>query len=221
MSLSRGLIYKLRDFAEVFNEFFFSMGFKWFCMFFIIALNYLAYQQNPIRYSAKHKWIMYIVGMGAMTLYLFAFISLWYQTPFTDKLFDGWYFLIVIFSMILLTEMTIGIRSVEKRDDSLNPPPENLWSIKDRIRLYLLILVVDTIIFLQLYFGTEKGQSYIFEKTYFDRYVLSRFGGAKDDIVGWMIGWAGLIGLLFDLIAIYKVAGFRACDYNMPETWDF
>lgn len=221
MSLSRGLIYKIQDFMEVFNNFFFSPGFKWFCMFSIIVLNYIAYQQNPVRYSAKHKWLMYLLGMGAMTLYLFAFISLWYQTPFTDKLFDGWYFLIVIFSIMLITELTVGISSVEKRDDSLNPPPENLWSIKDRICLYLSILVIDTIIFLQLYFDTQTGNSYIFDKTYLDKYVLSRFGGAKDDLVGWMIGWAGLIGLLFDLIALHNISKFRACDYNMPETWDF
>jgi hypothetical protein len=206
---------------EIFNNFFFSIGFMWFCMFMIIFLNYFAYQQNPIRFSQKYKWQMFVFGIITIFLYLYPLIVLWYQHPFTDKLFDGWYFIFVIFSFLLITEMTIGIHSVEKRDDSLNPPPENLWSIKNRIRLYIMILLIDIIIFIQLYFGTPKGNSYVYERTYLDKYVLSRFGGAKDDIIEWITGWFGLVGLVLDLIAIYSVANFRACHYNMPETWDF
>lgn len=221
MSLSAGVVEQISELLDVSYIFFLSLGFKWFCMTTVIILNFFAYYQNPVRFSKSHKWIMYIIAMGAITLYLFSFISLWYQTPFTDKLPDGWYFIFVLLAFLIITEITLSTGTVDKNDDSLNQPPEGIWEIKNRIFLYWIILVFDVMIFLQLYIESTKGKSYSLDKTYLDKFILSKFGGLSDDKMSFVIGWGGFIGLLFDIIAINNITNFKPCDYGMPSSWNY
>jgi hypothetical protein len=113
--------------------------------------------------------------------------------------------------------MTISVRMYTD-NGTLNPPPSDLWGIRDRIRLYTLILVLDTIFFHQMYL--DGGQTLMKTHRVWDKYIISRFGSITN-FYSFALGWFGVVGLTLDLLSIKFIADFDACDYNLPKSWNY
>lgn len=211
--------------GDVLMNFYMSMEFRWFVYILVFFLNFVAYRQNPLLYTDNNKcygmkcrWVSFITGLGACTLYLFGLISLWYVLPFSDILPDYWYLPVIALSYAIIIQLTISVQPVQDNGE-FNPPPQHLWSKNKRIWLFIVILILDLIYFHQMYI--DGGVSLVPNSRLIDSLILGRFGGINKDKLSFFIGWFGIIGLLFDVLALRLTSSFDACTYGLPKSWNF
>jgi hypothetical protein len=209
---------------DILGQFYMSTELKWFIYIIVLILNFIAYYQNPVLrtdipkcFGMSCRWFSFITGIGAMCIYLFGLVGLWYVAPFSSNMPDYWYIPVIILSYAIIIQMTISVRMYTD-NGTLNPPPSDLWGIRDRIRLYTLILVLDTIFFHQMYL--DGGQTLMKTHRVWDKYIISRFGSITN-FYSFALGWFGVVGLTFDLLSIKFIADFDACDYNLPKSWNY
>jgi len=213
-----------RYFFDSFKIFYTSLPFRWFVYALVFILNFFAFYQNPVLrtdskkcYGMPCRWFSFITGICAMSLYLFGLIALWYVAPFSEHMPDYWYIPVIILTYAIITQITISIQVTEE-NGNFNPPPQDLWPKATRVKLYLLILLLDVIYFHQMYL--DSGQALTANKRIVDDLILSRFGGTKNTL-SFVLGWFGLVGLLFDFLSIRFISGFDACHYGLPKIWNF
>lgn len=204
--------------------FYTSTSFRWFVYILVFMLNFLAFYQNPVLrtdsrkcYGIPCRWFSFITGIGAMSLYSFGLIALWYSSPFSEHIPNYWYIPVIALTYAIITQITISVQVVEDNGE-FNPPPQGLWPKEDRIKLYLFILLLDVIYFHQMYL--DSGQILTNNKRVLDNIFLSRFGGTKNNL-SFFLGWFGLVGLLFDILSIRFISSFDACYYGLPPSWNF
>ena len=108
----------------------------------------------------------------------------------------------------------------EKESPTLNPPPNYLLSKNKRVIIYLLILIFDTIIFLQFYLAstTKKLSGNI---RLLDILFLNKFGGYSGNEISFIMAWIGIIGVFFNIIAYKVTTDYYSCKYEQPISWDF
>jgi hypothetical protein len=216
-------------FSNIFDtlyEFYMSLGLRWFIYIIAYILNVVSYYQNPTLFTDERKcmfgipcrWFNFIAGMGAMTLCIFGLIVLWYDAPFSKTLPDFWYVPVALITYAIIAQITISVKPVID-NGNFNPPPEGLWPIKDRSWLYIVILILDVIFFHQMYL--DGGTQLIENPRVIDDLILGRFGGWNKDKYNFMLEWFGTIQILLDILAIYHIAGFKACDYALPNSWNY
>ncbi len=203
-----------------------SITFRWIILLSILVLHIYTYYQNPKLFTNAKKCyklncrvITFLIGIFSITLMILSLITLWYVTPFTDALPDYWYIPLVILIYALVIQITVSIK-VEIEDGSFNPPPEFLISKKHRTIVYVVLLVLSIIYFIQLYL--DGGINLVNNSNrYVDHYILGRFGGVSKDNYNFFIEWFAIIKILVGVLAIKDVADFYACDYGLPASWDY
>lgn len=201
-------------------------NFRWINYFIVIILTIIAFSQEPIRFSKLrafsgltwqyHYFIMFCITMFG---YLFTFLGLWYTISFTDKFPYLWYipFFVLIYSILL--HITVNTKPVSK-DETLNAPPKNFLPRKYRYIIYVFIVIFDILIFVQtlLYSGITTQ----YKSTILHQFFLNRFGGfSSKNLFNFFMGWFGLIGLVLDFYMINNQINFSACQYNLPESWNY
>ena len=201
-------------------------NFRWIVYFLVIILTIIAFIQEPIRYSADKaksgliwKYHYFVIFSITIFTYLLTFIGLWYTISFTDKFPYLWYvpFFILIYSILL--QITINTKPVHK-DDTLNPPPDIFWARKYRYIIYILIVILDILIFVQAF--AYSGITTQLKSTVLHQFFLNRFGGfTPSNLFNFLMGWSGIVGLILDLYMVHNQVNFTACKYNLPESWDF
>lgn len=170
------------------------------------------------------KWFNYVAGLGAFTVDVLTFIGLWYTiTPkwLRDFLPEFWYAPLIIFGYAIITQITIDSKVYRDNDDVLAKPPEYMWPHKWRIALYAIIMIMDIIMFSQMYIDSGIND---YSKNFkvFDYLVSSRFGGwGKGNYVQFMFSWLALCGIMVDIFALYYTVTFNTCRYKLPRSWSF
>jgi hypothetical protein len=219
------IIYFLQELFKIFSHFYTSTGLKWFICLTCFVLNFFSYYQNPTLFTDSKnchgmscRWFNFIAGMGNLTLNLIGLIGLWYIAPFSKYLPNYWYVPVIILSYALLIQITLSVK-VTTDDGNFNPPPEDLWPKKYRILLNVIIFILDIIFFHQLYL--DGGKQLYNNPTILDDFILSRFGGWNESKFDFVLGWYGIIGFILDILCINNIASFKACNYNLPSSWDF
>ena len=207
-------------------EFIITPNLRWLFLFLSIMLNILKYLNEPHRFSyyealsgLSYKWHLFLIAIMSLLSYTFMTIGLWHSVPFTDLLPDYWYIYLLVLCLAIITQITISSKQV-KDDGSLNPPPTYLLPYKYRIFISYLSLVINILIMMQtyLYFGISDYS----KKTILSRYFLERFGG-------WYIGnkldflyeWSGFVDVFIGIYILYIQYTFKACDYGLPNSWNF
>ena len=211
---------------DIFTKLLLNVPLRWFFMLTVLILNFIAYFQDPIRMSTKKcllgtqcKWFSYFAGMGTFTMDVLTFLGLWLTIPFTKKFPEYWYFPLIILGYAIITQVTVDSK-IYKENENFNPPPAGLWPKKYRIILYIAILIIDVIVFSQFYFAS--GIQDFSKNTILHRIFLQRFGGYyTGNELPFIIAWFGIIGVVFDSIALYLVRSFEACKYGLPNSWNF
>lgn len=211
---------------------FMSNKLRWVLFIVVAILNFIAYYQDPTRYTTEPKcllntpckWFNYIAGMLTFTVDVVTFLSLWYTISpdsFRTLLPDYWYIPIIVIGYAIITQITIDTPNVKENKDILASPPPSLWPHKWRIILYSTILILDIIIFTQLYI--DSGINIYKPKTrIFDVVIKGRFGGwNKGNYMQFVFAWLGIGGVMADCIALYYVYTFNSCQYNLPISWNY
>ena len=151
--------------------------------------------------------------------YLFTFLSLWYTISFTDKFPYLWFIPFFILIYAILLQITVNTTPVSK-DETLNSPPDNFLPRKYRYLIYIFIVICDIIIFIQAFL--YSGITTQFKTTVLHQFFLNRFGGfSAKNLFNFLTGWFGLIGLGLDFYMVYNQVNFKACQYGLPESWNF
>lgn len=202
-----------------------NKNFRWMLMISVMILNFIAFYHDPIRFSdtkfmdiLPSKWFAYITGMYTFAMDAITFIGLWLTIPLTDLLPPYWYISFVVIGFAIITQITIDTKLVRDNGE-LNPPPQYLFPIKYRIIIYALILIIDTIMFIQFYIasGIKDGYNY----KIIDVVFLGRFGSFKSNKIAFTLAWLGLLGVFADIIALRLQYNYEACNYNHPISWNF
>ena len=96
-----------------------------------------------------------------------------------------------------------------------------MWPHKWRIVLYSIIMLLDIVMFSQMY--VDSGiNDYTKNFKVFDFVVRGRFGGwGKGNYVQFMFSWMALCGVLIDIISLYYTVIFDTCKYKLPRSWSF
>lgn len=209
-----------------------SHGFRWFLLFSVMFLNFVAYYQDPTRYTMANecylgtpcRWFDYVAGMVTFTLDVVAFIGLWYTIApnwLKNSLPEFWYLPFIVLGYGVITQITIDSPVVENNEDLLSSPPKYLWPQTWRIVLYTTIMLIDIIVFSQIYLDMGVHD---YRKNFkvFDLLIRGRFGGfVEGNYIQFLFAWVGLGGVLVDILALYFVVTFNACTYNLPVSWNF
>jgi hypothetical protein len=205
-------------------------GLRWTLFVVVLTLNFVAFIQDPIRLSSVNclnlpcKWFGYIAGMGTFTMDCLTFIGLWLTIPFTYSLPELWFIPFMLIGYAIITQITLDSKIYTKGEnaetESLNPPPNYLLPQKRRKLIYMTILVIDIIIFLQFYLasGLQKLSG---KARLIDIVFLNRFGGYTGNEISFIIAWIGVIGILFDYIAYNLSSGYTPCKYDQSISWNF
>ena len=110
--------------------------------------------------------------------------------------------------------------SIVKKDEGgdMQPMPEYILSRNYRYIFYYLIVIFDTLIFLQfLYFSGITSTN---KSTILDDFILNKFGGfVKGNKLNFIVSWLSIFGLLLDFYMVYLQLTFRPCNYNLPNNW--
>lgn len=210
---------------------FMSRGFRWFLFILVFILNFIAYYQDPSRYTVESecynmpcKWFNYVAGLGTFTMDVFTFIGLWYTIgpSSLNWLPDYWYVPFIIIGYAIITQITIDSPTVQGQSEILSSPPKYLWPQKWRIILYSTILLLDIIIFSQLYIDSSLHNYNVPHIRVFDMVIGNQFGGWKTgNKFQFLYSWVGIIGILIDIFALYFIYTFNACVYKLPISWNF
>lgn len=220
------------NFKKILWEIFMSDKIRWVLFFSVTILNFVAYYQDPTRYTVEKKclfntpckWFDFVAGLGTFTLDTLTFIGLWYtigSLTLRQWLPDYWYLPFIILGYAIITQITIDSGVVSHDKEVLASPPAYLWSHNWRIGLYTLILIVDVIIFIQLYIDSGIN-NYSSTFRVVDMVFTGRFGGwTQGNKVQFMFAWLGILGVLADMLALYFIYIYNACQYNLPISWNY
>jgi hypothetical protein len=203
---------------------------RWVLFLIVLILNFVAFVQDPIRlckvdcFGIPCKWFGYLAGMGTYTMDCLTFIGLWLTIPFTIALPEYWFIPFIIIGYTIITQITVSSKTYgkdgEKESSTLNPPPGYLWSKNKRVIIYSLILIFDTIIFLQFYLASNTTKL-TGNVRLLDVLFLNKFGGYSGNEISFIMAWIGVIGLLFDIIAYRLSSSYYSCKYDHPISWDY
>ena len=210
---------------------FMSVNFRWIIFLVVCVLNFIAFYQDPSRYTTEStcykmscKWFNFVAGLGTFTMDVLTFIGLWYTIgPSGLKwLPDYWYLPFIIFGYAIITQITIDSETVKASDDTLSPPPKNLWSKKWRVALYAAILLLDIVMFTQIYIDSSLNNYNLSRVRVFDVVIGNQFGGWKTgNKFQFIFAWLGIVGVLLDFAALYVTYTSDACTYKLPVSWNF
>ena len=217
MNLSKGII-----------DILINDGFRWILFAIVLVLNFVAFTQDPIRLSQAScftfpcKWFSYVAGMGTFTMDCLTLIGLWLTIPFTTMFPEYWFVPLIFIGYAIITQITIDSDTykLEGKNANLNPPPNYLWSRDKRKTIYMIILILDIIIFLQFYLasGAKKLTGNI---RVIDYVFLNRFGGYTGNEISFIMAWIGVCGVLLDVIAYNLSSSYYPCKYSQPDSWNF
>ena len=85
--------------------------------------------------------------------------------------------------------------------------------------LYFRILF-DILAFIQTFI--YSGINVEFKTTILHQFFLNRFGGYKPgNILMFITSWLGIFGLVLDFYMLRNQINFKACKYNLPDSWNF
>lgn len=208
--------------------------FRWISYLAVIILTIVAYLQEPTRFSTlngftglPYKYHLYFTTCITVAIYVVTFLGLWYTIRWdSGTLPTYWYIPLIVLAYAIVTQIMVSSSPVssdergENDKNVLHPPPRYMLSRSGRITIYYVILALDILIFVSalLYAGTSVN----FRSTILHRYILNRFGGlSPGNVLNFIIGWLGIVGLLIDGYAIHIQNTYTACRYKLPESWNF
>lgn len=201
----------------------------WILWLIVVILNFIAYEQDPIRFSENKcvgfpcKWTAYTIGICVFLLDIITFLSLWLTIPFTTILPDYWFIPLAAIGIGYISQVTVDSKTYNDKN-SFEPPPKYLLPKSFRIGIYASILVINILIFIYFFTSSANITKEMVRSggaTAFEKFVVNRFGGYSKNKVEYLMGWIGIIGSIFDAIALYYTSSFKSCDYNLPKSWDF
>ena len=198
---------------------------RWFFFILVIFLTVFVFIQEPIRFSGikgitglNMKWQIFTIAIINALNYMLTFLTLWYTIPFSYNLSSYWYMPLFLIILAIYTQFTINAE-ITKKDGTLKPPPNYLLPKKYRLFFHYFILVLDILIFAQFFLA--GGNINLQVKTYLDKYIFGRFGGfIEGNRISFIASWLGLIGLANDFYNIYLQKNFKACKYELPDSWN-
>lgn len=207
-------------------EFITTPFFRWIFLLLSIVLNIVKYLNEPQRYSFKigfsglsYKWHLYLIAVISCISYCFMAVGLWISSPFTSYLPDYWYIYLFIICMAIITQ--INIDTVQIRDDgSFNPPPTYMLPHDYRVLIAYASLIVNILVMVQtyIYYGIADYS----KKTILSRYFLERFGGwYSGNKLDFVYEWSGMIDIFIAVYVLYIQYTFKACNYGLPDSWNF
>jgi hypothetical protein len=202
-------------------------AFRWIIMGALIVLTILSYIQEPIRFSGKisrfgltYKLQYFILICVTMFIYVFSFLGLELTIPFSKNLPSYWYIPIIIIVFAIITDITFNTDIVTNKNNNLEPPPSYLLPKKYRIIIFYLIIIFDILAFVQQFI--YSGISVEFKTTVLHQFFLNRFGGFKPgNVLAFIVSWLGIFSLGIDYYNISNQLAFTACNYNLPDSWNF
>lgn len=200
---------------------------RWIIFLALIILTILSYIQEPVRFSGKiaftgvsFKLHYFILICITIFIYIFSFLGLEFTIPFSKNLPAYWYIPIIIIIYAIILDITTKSYIVTDKKGNLEPPPKYLLPKKYRLILFYFIIAFDILAFIQtfLYYGISVQ----FKTTVLHQFFLNRFGGFKPgNILAFITSWLGILGLLLDGYMLKNQIGFIACNYGLPESWNF
>lgn len=201
---------------------------RWILFAIVLVLNFVSFVQDPIRLSQAScfgfpcKWFSYVAGIGTFTMDCLTLVGLWLTIPFTAMFPEYWFIPLIFIGYAIITQITIDSSTykLEGKNANMNPPPNYLWSRNKRQTVYLIILILDIIIFLQFYLasGAKKLNGNI---RMIDYVFFNRFGGYTGNEISFIMAWIGVFGVLLDMIAYHLSNSYAPCKYSQPDSWKF
>jgi hypothetical protein len=209
------------------GDFFLNPWFRWLAFIVLTILTILGYVQEPIRFSGKKdlfgvnfKYQYFVIQIINLSIAAIAFLGLWYTIPFTNKFPYLWYIPIIIIGYAYITQLTLDSPVVIDDGKTFNPPPSYLLSKGKRLIIFWGILIFDIICFVQGFI--YSGVSPQFKNTVLHQFILNRFGGAEPgNLTSFTYSWLGVAAVCLDIYMLYNQSSFKACDYNLPASWNF
>jgi len=211
--------------SEKFTDIFLNNTIRWIVVIAVVILNFVAYLQNPIKYSKNAvckgipcKWSVYLTAFITFTIDLLIIIGLWFTIPFSSSLPSYWIVPVALIGYAYLTDTTVMLKPVESNEE-LNPPPSHMKPKQKRVRFHYLIILLDIIILAQFYLYATKQD--LISKTAFYDFITKMFSGLGAKAIQTVVIWVGLINIILDYVVMRQSKGFYACKYDMPKSWNF
>jgi hypothetical protein len=210
------------------TEFLLTPAFRWFILLLRIITAVILYYNEPQRFSVvkafdglSFKWHLYILAMVSIFSTFLTFLGMWATIPFMDTniLSEYWYVPLVILLFAIITQITISSPQIEN-NGTFNPPPTYMLPLKYRMMLSYVSFIIDIILFAQFYI--YLGVSDYSKRTIMSRYILERFGGwYKGNRLDFIYEWLGIFDVIYRIYILYLQNYFTACQYNLPDSWNF
>lgn len=215
------------DIINVISDLIINKTFRWVILLALLTLTILSYIQEPIRYSGHiafsgltYKLHYFILICITLFLYIFNFLSLEFTIPFSKNLPKFWYIPIIIIIYAIILDITSKSEIVTDKKGNLEPPPKYLLPKKYRLIIYYFIVIFDILSFVQSFI--YSGITIQFRTTILHQFFLNRFGALKPgNILVFVVSWLGIVGLLLDGYMLRNQILFKACDYGLPDSWNF
>jgi hypothetical protein len=200
---------------------------RWLFWLTVTIFNFYAFIQDPIRFSNNstffgipNKWFIYVARMLTFALDIITFLGLWFTIPFATNIPFYWFIPFIIVGYAIISQYTIDSPTYSNKDDTFSPPPDYLWSLKSRVILFAAILVLNVVIFTQFYIAS--GIKDLYDNTVLHRFILQRFGGFySGNYLAFFAAWFGVTSFIFDYEMLECQYYFKACEYNLPNSWNF
>lgn len=216
-----------RTSLQTFTDIILNTNFRWIVLGITIILTIIAYIQEPIRFSKKkspfgigYKTHYFVLICITLFIYVFNVLTLEFTVPFSKNMPYLWYVPLIIIAYSIILDITSNSKTVDDKEGDFNPPPKYMLPRKYRLLILYFILGLDIITFIQgmLYAGVNIQ----FKTTLLHQFFLNRFGGFKPgNMLIFIISWLGIVGLLIDAYVINNHAKFNACEFGLPESWNF
>lgn len=203
---------------------------RWGLFITVLILNFVAYFQDPMRmsnsicYFIECRNFAFVISIITFTLDILTFLGLYLPIKEYSNLPDYWYIPLIVLGYAIIAQITIDTKiHIETDKSQFEPPPNNLWPKHRRIILYTAILIINILIFIQFFLDSNdkyQGNKYQGNKV-IDFVLLNRFGTFTKNKLSFLMGWFGVLGVLFDYIALRYQQTYEACMYNQSNTWNF
>jgi hypothetical protein len=199
---------------------------RWLFWLAVAVLNFYAFIHDPLRFSSENiigipaKWFIYGARMLTFTLDVLTFLGLWFTIPFVADMPVYWFIPFVILGYALISQYTSDGKIYTREEDTFAPPPTYLWSKRTRIILFIVVLLLNIMIFLQFY--VASGIKAYYDNTVLHHFFLQRFGGFyKGNHLAFIVAWLAILALYFDAKMLKIQYNFTACQYDLPDSWNF
>jgi hypothetical protein len=215
------------DILKIISNLIINKSFRWIILLALFILTILSYVQEPIRYSGyiaftglTYKLHYFILICITLFIYIFNFLSLELTIPFSTNLPTLWYIPIIIIIYAIILDVTSTSEIVTDKKGNLEPPPNYLLPKRYRLIIYYFIIMFDILSFVQSFI--YSGITIQFKTTILHQFFLNRFGSYKPgNVLMFIVSWLGIIGLLLDGYMVRNQLLFTACNYGLPNSWDF